>query len=40
MLYKDVDFQGEISILPEGNYASPESMGLPNDSLSSLRKFP
>lgn len=40
MLYKDINFQGEVSILSDGNYASPESMGLPNDSLSSFRRFP
>lgn len=40
MLYKDANFQGEVSILPQGNYDSPDTMGLPNDSLSSLRKFP
>lgn len=40
MLYKDSNFQGDISILGKGDYASSGAMGLSNDSLSSLRHYP
>jgi hypothetical protein len=40
LLYKDQDFQGAYAILDKGEYGSPSSMGLSNDSLSSLRPFP
>ena len=40
MLYKDSNYQGDVSILGSGDYASADSMGLKNDSLSSLRPYP
>ncbi len=40
MLYENMDFQGQVSILGPGDYATPNSMCLKNDTLSSLRPFP
>lgn len=40
MLYQHVDYQGAVSILGPGDYASPAAMGFANDALSSLRPFP
>lgn len=40
ILYKDINFSGSYSILGPGDYAEASAMGLPNDSLSSLRPLP
>lgn len=40
MLYVDANFQGQVSALKPGEYPSKESMGLPNDAISSIRPFP
>jgi hypothetical protein len=40
ILYKDINFSGSYSILGPGDYADAAGMGLPNDSLSSLRPLP
>jgi hypothetical protein len=40
LLYKDINFSGSYSILGPGDYADSTAMGLPNDSLSSLRPLP
>lgn len=40
ILYKDSNFQGDCSILQQGDYANSGSLGIGNDSLSSLRPFP
>lgn len=40
ILYKDIDFKNDFTILKPGSYANPEAMGLENDCLSSLRPLP
>lgn len=40
ILYKDANFQGDYTILTPGTYQNPMTMGLGNDSLSSLRRLP
>lgn len=40
ILYEDVDFSGQSSVLEPGNYPDSKAMGLPNDRLSSTRPLP
>jgi hypothetical protein len=40
ILYKDTNFGSDYSILGPGDYADAAAMGIPNDSLSSLRPLP
>lgn len=40
MLYTRPNFEGSLSILDPGEYRNPEEMGIPSDTISSLRPFP
>jgi len=40
ILYRNSNFGSDCSILEPGDYADAEAMGIPNDSLSSLRPLP